>query len=202
MWRLRSFRAADLDSLYALCAQTGDRGEDATALFREPKLLGALYAAPYGVFAPESCFLVEDAGGVAGYAVGVHDTVAFDAWMIAEWLPKWLRDGETLLRGGGADAATLRDMESYTLTPRPIVEGHPAHLHLAVLPRLRRCGAGRALAERWMDNARKCGVSAAHIGVAAANLSGLAFWRAVGFAPIPGLADAEGPENVFCGRAL
>lgn len=205
MAEIRPYRAADLPSLYAICLQTGDRGADATGAFRDPELLGALYSAPYGVYAPDCCFVLEDGTGVGGYAVGAHDTQAFDAWMIRDWLAP-LRG--RLARPEGdrsvwdADQRVIDDLHSYAPTPEAITTRYPAHLHLNILTRLRRRGYGRRLAERWAAGARAASVAAAHIGVDAGNRSGLAFWRAVGFEPIPGLADAEGPENVFCGRAL
>ena len=185
--------------------QTGANGEDLTPRYKNPDLLGALYAAPYGAYAPERCFLLEDESGVAGYVVGAHDTAPFDAWMRRDWLAPF-RERYPAPSGDPAswseDERCIHAMHEYRPTPEAVCSRYPAHLHLNILPRLQRRGWGRRLAQRWVEDARAAGVSAAHVGVAAANVSGLAFWRAVGFDPIPGLADAEGPGNVFCGRML
>jgi hypothetical protein len=45
---LRGYRPGDQGHLYRICLQTGDHGTDATAQFRDPDLLGHVYAAPYG----------------------------------------------------------------------------------------------------------------------------------------------------------
>jgi len=39
---IRPYRPADIDALYHICLLTGDRGQDATSLHHDPKLLGAL----------------------------------------------------------------------------------------------------------------------------------------------------------------
>lgn len=203
MAQIRPYRSEGLPSLHAICVQTGENGEDLTPLYKDPDLLGALYAAPYGVYAPQRCFMLEDEMGAAGYVVGVHDTARFDDWMIRDWLAPY-RALHPAPIGDSADWSPddrcVHGMHAYRRTPEAISSRYPAHLHLNILPRLQRKGWGRRLAQRWIDDAHAAGVSAAHIGVVAANTRGLAFWRAVGFEPIPGLADAEGPDNVFCGR--
>ena len=49
---IRGYQPGDLRALYQVCLQTGDSGRDATAQFRDPDLLGHVYAAPYGVLEP------------------------------------------------------------------------------------------------------------------------------------------------------
>ena len=63
MAEIRAVRPSDLDDLYRICLATGAGGEDASALYRDPKLLGHVYAAPYAVLSPRSVFVVEDAEG-------------------------------------------------------------------------------------------------------------------------------------------
>lgn len=70
MATIRGVRADDLDALYHISLKTGDAGQDATALYEDPKLVGHIYSAPYAVLAPEAAFVVEDAQGAAGYIVG------------------------------------------------------------------------------------------------------------------------------------
>ena len=54
MAEIRAVRPSDLDDLYRICLATGAGGGDASALYRDPKLLGHVYAAPYAVFSPQS----------------------------------------------------------------------------------------------------------------------------------------------------
>ena len=44
--RIRPYRPSDLDELYRICLLTGDAGQDATALYQDPRLLGHIFAAP------------------------------------------------------------------------------------------------------------------------------------------------------------
>ena len=46
--RIRPYRPSDLDELYRICLLTGDAGQDATALYQDPRLLGHIFAAPTG----------------------------------------------------------------------------------------------------------------------------------------------------------
>jgi len=85
--QIRGYRPGDLGDLYRICLQTGDSGTDATALFRDPELLGQVYAAPYGLFEPSLAFVVEDQAGVGGYCLGALDSWAFEQRLEQEWWP-------------------------------------------------------------------------------------------------------------------
>jgi hypothetical protein len=76
--RVRPYQSNDLDDLYRICVQTADDGEDGTSLFRDPKLPGHVYMAPYVTFEPSLAFVAEDASGVAGYVVATRDSLAFE----------------------------------------------------------------------------------------------------------------------------
>ena len=87
MAEIRAVQPSDLDELYRICLATGAGGEDASALYRDPKLLGHVYAAPYAVLSPRSVFVVEDTEGVGGYIVGAPDTREFETRLEAAWWP-------------------------------------------------------------------------------------------------------------------
>ncbi|HLY78832.1 MAG TPA: hypothetical protein VKQ70_05630, partial [Caulobacteraceae bacterium] len=74
---IRDAQPGDLDAVYRIALATGDSGQDAAALYADPKLVGHLYAAPYAVLAPQFALVVEDELGVGGYIVGALDTLAF-----------------------------------------------------------------------------------------------------------------------------
>ena len=88
---IRPYRDSDLDDLYRICLQTGDSGQDATSMFDDPRLLGHVFAAPYGLFEPSLAFVAEDEAGVGGYIVGALDSRAFAERLEADWWPA-LRD--------------------------------------------------------------------------------------------------------------
>jgi hypothetical protein len=87
MTHIRPVVAADLDALYRIALLTGDSGADASALHKDPRLVGHIYAAPYATLSPETAFVAEDAAGVAGYIVGALDTRAFEARLERDWWP-------------------------------------------------------------------------------------------------------------------
>ena len=60
MVELRPYRADDLEALYEICLLTGDAGQDASPLHNDRKVVGHIYAAPYGVLEPANVFVAED----------------------------------------------------------------------------------------------------------------------------------------------
>jgi ribosomal protein S18 acetylase RimI-like enzyme len=185
MIEIRTFQSADLDDLYRICLVTGAGGEDATALYRDPKLLGHIYAAPYALLSPRSVFVAEDAGGLGGYIVGAPDTRDFETRLETEWWPSLRRRYRD--PAGEPRAGWDRDqLMSYKIhhpdrTADEIVEAYPSHLHINLLPHLRGAGIGRRLIERWLAAVREMGSRGAHLAVGARNWRAIRFYRACGF---------------------
>ena len=181
---IRPAAAADLEALYRICLETGDSGQDATRLYRDPKLVGHLYAAPYLALAPDSAFVIEDDEGVGAYIVGAADTLGFEARMEAEWWPA-LRPRYPAPTGDPA-GWSLDEMRAWQIHhPRPppklITDPYPSHLHINLLPRLQGRGLGQALIDRWLARMREVGSRGVHLGVSPANQRALRFYRAYGF---------------------
>jgi len=179
---IRPYRPGDLDDLYRICLATGWAGEDASAMYQDPKLVGHLYAAPYGVLAPECALVAEDAEGVAGYILGAADTAAFEAKAEAQWWPK--------LRGaypdptGSPPADWTADQRlawqiHHPRPPRPaLLARYPAHLHIDLLPRVQGQGMGRRMMEAWLALVKSLGAGGAHLECSAQNARALRFYRA------------------------
>ena len=74
MVEIRGFRRDDLDDLYRICLATAG-----AAAYRDPRLVGHVYAAPYAALSPRSVFVAEDAHGVGGYILGALDTRNFES---------------------------------------------------------------------------------------------------------------------------
>ena len=184
---IRPYRADDLDKLYDICLKTGDAGGDATHLYRDPKLIGHVYAGPYGVLSPQTAFVVEDSQGVCGYIVGPADTHAFEERCETEWWPS-LR---TRYPGppGARETWSMDERMAHHIhhpqhMPRRIAEPHSAHLHINLLPRAQRQGAGKRLIDRWYTAVKTQGASGAHLAVGTRNARAVAFYRACGFREI------------------
>lgn len=177
---LRPYHPSDQPGLYRVCLLTGDAGRDATALYRDPELLGHVYAGPYPVADPGLTWVVVDEGGVAGYVVATADTPTFDDWLGARWWPvlreRYARRPDP---GDGTRDHVLVDLVHDA--PRiDVPEGFPAHLHIDLLPHLQGQGWGRRLVATLSDELRARGVPGLHLGVAAQNTGAIAFYERIG----------------------
>ncbi len=180
----RQVAPSDIERLYAISLATGDSGNDAARHYRDGRLIGHIYSAPYAVLCPETCLVAEDAEGVAGYAVGTLDTRAFEARLERDWWPALrLRYPEP----AGAPSAWSADQRRCHMihhprtAPEEVARACPAHLHMNLLPRLQGRGIGRALLELWLSEARQRGAAAVHVATGPSNPRAVRFWEACGF---------------------
>ena len=180
---LRPYHPSDLPGMYRVCLLTADAGADATALYRDPDLVGHVYLGPYPTSDPGLSFVVQDDEGIAGYIVGTADTAAFDAWADEHWWPVLrqrypLRDDP---RDGTADHLLAQRVHGLDRDEAPA--GYPAHLHIDLLPRIQGQGWGRRLISAFTDELRRRGVPGVHLRVDERNLGARAFYTRLGFAP-------------------
>ncbi|MFI7678178.1 GNAT family N-acetyltransferase [Actinophytocola sp. NPDC049390] len=179
--KIRTYRPGEEQVLYDICLLTGDSGADATALYEDPRLLGEVYVGPYLRF-PAALALVGDESGVAGYVLGVPDTLAFEQWCDREWWPD-LRDRYPLgtFPDGSPDDRIVRLIHKPPTASLDVVERYPAHLHIDLLPRLQGQGDGRRLLTALLDGLDAPGV---HLGVGLANQRAIGFYRRMGFTEV------------------
>lgn len=205
MLKLRPVLPRDTDHLYAISLATGAAGGDASHLYRDGRMIGHIYSAPYATLSPETGFVVEDDGGVAGYIVGTFDTRAFEARLENEWWPA-LRAVYVSPAGDpeGWDADQRRAFMFHHPIPAPVevVDRFPAHLHMNLLARIQGKGVGTSLLDRWVSSARAAGVNGIHIAVNATNDAGLRFWEARRFARLPPPAGQPSGRTIWLGRAI
>jgi hypothetical protein len=162
--RVRAYHACDLDALYAISLATGLAGGDASALYREARMMGHIYSAPYAVLSPSSAFVAEDADGVAGFIVGVADTAAFEERLEREWWPplrQHYADPVGPPESWNADQRRCFMIHHPSRTPSMVSAAFPAHVHLNLLPRLQRQGVGPTLLKHWLAAVRS---DAIHVG--------------------------------------
>ena len=198
---IRTYRAGDLDELYDICLKTGDAGRDATSLYRDPKLIGHVYAGAYGVLSPETALVVEDEAGVGGYIIGPADTYAFEKRCEAEWWPA-LRarypDPSGEREGWSWDERMAHRIHHPDRMPRRINELWPAHLHINLLPRLQGQGIGQRLIDRWLATVQAMGACGACLATGQRNARAVRFYRAYGFHE----AERFGPDGILFAIAL
>ena len=170
--------------MYEVCLRTGDSGRDATALYRDPYLLGHVYAGPYPVADPGLTFVLADHLGVAGYVVATADTTAFERWLEANWWPvlraQYPRSQAADPGNGTHDWQRVAHLHDAAVVDDELYERYPAHLHIDLLPRAQGAGAGRRLMETLLAALRERGVPGVHLGVGSGNPGARAFYLRIG----------------------
>ncbi|MEM1284361.1 MAG: GNAT family N-acetyltransferase [Pseudomonadota bacterium] len=204
---IRPILAGDLDALYAISLATGDRGEDASALYVDPRVMGHIYSAPYAVLAPELGLVLEHKGTVAGFALGVTDTAAFEAKLERDWWPRLRMDYRApdpkRRDQWSADERRANSFYHPAQAPRSILTDYPAHMHMNLLPSVQGKGFGSTLLDRWLRLlAAQGGAAGLHVGVNAQNNRALSFWQAKGFAPLTLDASEATERTRWFGRKL
>lgn len=180
--KIRPYRPGEEQALYDICLLTGDSGADATALYEDPRLLGEVYVGPYLRFPDALALVGVDESGVAGYVLGVPDTVAFESWCEREWWPP-LRSRYPLgtFPDGSPDDRIVRLIHNPPTASPDVVERYPAHLHIDLLPRLQGQGDGRRLLTALLDGLGAPGI---HLGVGLANQRAIGFYTRMGFTEV------------------
>lgn len=197
---IRSYRPDDLDAVYDICVRTAADGLDARGKYSDDRLIGDVFAAPYVVLEPEHAHILDDGEGRAvGYILGTADTQRFVERFRAEWLPV------VTPRYDGNDDPRDQEVLHWLRTPErmlvPELTGHPAHLHIDLLPEWQGRGYGRGLMDALRAGLRKAGVEKVHLTMSATNDPARAFYRKLGFTEIevpgspPGTAFGRTTED-------
>ncbi len=188
---VRPYRPGDLPQVYDICVRTADAGGDARGLYSDDRLMGDLFAAPYVTLEPEHAFVLDDAGLAVGYVVGTADTARFVERYRAEWIPavahRWPVPPVPPAESAPAvtpDEAMLALHHRPERMLVPELAGHPAHLHIDLLPAYQGRGFGRMLIQRLFASLADAGVPAVHLGMAPANVAARAFYERLGFTEI------------------
>jgi ribosomal protein S18 acetylase RimI-like enzyme len=198
MVSVRSYEPRDLAAVREICVLTGYRGTDARGVMADTALLPDAYAEPYVVHDPGLAFVADDAGTAVGYILGTTDTVEFARWFGEAWLPVVApRHAAPPEHPGNFEESILRDLHNPSRMVLPELAGHPAHLHIDLLPGYQGRGLGRLLMEAFLAELRARGVQTVHLGMDPANTRARAFYEKLGFEriPVPSVPDA-----VYMGR--
>lgn len=188
-WTVRGFAPGDEAALSAVCLRTGDAGGDATGLYADDGLLADVFLLPYLAFEPELATVVVGNGRPVGYIVATADSVRFAARYRRDWLP-----GFALRHPHPGGIVTFQDrILALGHAPEhaigPDHEEFPAHLHIDLLPEAQGRGIGRTLVRRLLAQLRAAGVPGVQLGVGERNRGAQAFYRRLGFAPLPSTPD-------------
>jgi ribosomal protein S18 acetylase RimI-like enzyme len=141
----------------------------------------------------------DGSGRPLGYVVGVPDTMAFEQTRERSWWP----DLRALYPIDRSEMMTEADQHLVRAIHHPyppsseIVEDHPSHLHIDLLPEAQGAGLGRVLIDTLGAALARRGSTGVYVGVSAVNTSALAFYRKVGFVDL-----LAGPGVAWLGRRL
>jgi GNAT superfamily N-acetyltransferase len=156
---------------------------------------------PFGI-----ALAAEHEGEPAGFLLGVADGDAHRGWVVRTRRLRLAALGAVcLVRRPPAAARFLRTrLGHYLWTLRsggrraPERNGDPALplaaavlTHVAVLPGKRRSGAGRALAEAFVDEARERGAGRARLTTLRDDRGAEEFWKSLGWVPGKAIEDDE-----------
>ena len=158
-------------------------------MFDDPRILGHVFAAPYGLFEPSLAFVAEDEAGVGGYIVGALDSTAFARRLEADWWPA-LRDRYAPPPPGLPPDQQTPDQRAAGFihvpptVPDELAGHYPSHLHINLVPRLQSQGLGRQLMNTEIRALREQGSVGLHFFVWPANQRAIGFYRYLGFTMI------------------
>jgi ribosomal protein S18 acetylase RimI-like enzyme len=198
---IRKYRPPDEDALYEVCLRTGADGQDATSLYADPLLPGHGYVGPYLRLEPEFAFVLDDGDKVSGYVLGARDTHEFERRCEREWWPALRsRYPDPVDVPAGQRSPDQRMAHLFHHPPaaaHTLLDGHPSHLHIDLLPQAQGKGFGRKLLELLLTELAAAGSPGVHLGVSLTNTGAIAFYRRLGF---DHLGDA--PYTAIMGRTL
>jgi ribosomal protein S18 acetylase RimI-like enzyme len=181
---LRPYESRDVDAVYEVCLKTGDAGQDATHLYKDPKALGHLYTGPYVTLEPSLAFVLEDNLGVSGYVLGALDTKKFRERFVKEWLPPLQKRYPD---PPGDETHWTLDEKIYYQLHHPwtdihkALEPYPSHLHIDLLPRAQGQGNGKRMMKTLLEALIIKGSPAVHLGTNPRNDKAFNFYKKIGF---------------------
>jgi len=196
---IRSAVPDDLQAAYYICLKTGDFGGDGEPYYRDdPDALARIFVGPYFAYEPECAFVLEDSGGVCGYALAALDSKKFYARYETEWRVDLCRrfpapQGDPSGWSRTQKVHSWYHQSDYTM-PEPYQQ-YPSHLHIDLLQRAQGKGLGRRLMERLMDTLRDNGSAGVHLGVSALNQRAVLFYQKLGFKQL--MQQGEGEDACF-----
>lgn len=178
---IRPYQKSDYAKLYEICLKTGDSGNDASGIYKDPLLLGHLYVAPYVVFHPELAFIITNNNIPIGYIVGTTDSTRFYQTTEQKWFPP-LRDKYPFPKesDNSADTRIIRLIHKGHPLKAELID-YPAHLHIDILPEGQGHGLGKKLIHIFAEKLIELEVKALHLEVGKKNKNAQLFYEKVGF---------------------
>lgn len=176
----------DRRAIRDICRDTADRGRPLSAQAVDSELLADLLTRYYTDVESRWSWVAEAAGCAVGYVLAAPDTWTFRrtlTWRIVPWAA--LR---AVVRGVPFTPAfrhlvqgAVRRCGRGVWPVFSVPAGHPAHLHINLLPAYRGRGTGSALVRRCLAQLSDAGVAGVHATVRADHPDGCGFFERMDF---------------------
>jgi len=191
-FNIRRIGPGDVDAVYEVCLRTGDNGADAAHLFDDPLALGHIFVGPYLKLEPGLAFVLEDAQGVCGYALGALDSKWYYEAYRTTWLPE-IRQRYPEPTGDPARwSRSQRVYDEYyhpdIFLPEPY-DSYPSHLHIDLLARAQGRGLGPEMMTTLLRELAAKGSPGVHLGMGATNQRAHRFYTKFGFHELARVSD-------------
>ncbi|NNN22246.1 MAG: GNAT family N-acetyltransferase [Acidimicrobiales bacterium] len=201
---IRPYESTDRQAVRHICYETGYMGDSPSFYWGDRESFSDMWSGYYTDKEPESLFVADLNGQVAGYLLGCLDSKKASNPVGIGIRYAFLKGGllnsttrPTLLRTV-VDALSDSVRGASPLTGPFHDSRWPSHLHINFLPEARGKGLGRKIVEAWLDKLRSLGSPGCHLETLAENTSAIAFFKSVGFEihgdpqVAPGLRSKEG----------
>lgn len=182
---IRPYEPRDREAIRTICCDTADCGEPVENFFPDREVFADLLTAYYTDREPESCWVGDCGGAVAGYVTGCLDTRRFVRVMALGIAPRLLikvfrRDVLRYPQSREFVRSNLR------LWLRGRAKGisldeYPSHLHVNLKPGFRSKGLGGELVARFLEQAKAAGSPGAHANVREDSERARKFFEKLGF---------------------
>jgi GNAT superfamily N-acetyltransferase len=181
---IRCYKKDDRQAIRDIAYNTALLGEPATPLLDDKELIADILTAYFTDHEPESCFLAEAEGKVAGYITGARNAQAMHAAFSAVVLPRILfrvLTSPLLLKKSNRVSAYnfIRSVFMGEFHLPDIYEEYPAMLHINIAGEFRGKGVGAKLMSAYLEYLKSNNIPGVHL--AAMSEEGGAFFRKQGF---------------------
>jgi GNAT superfamily N-acetyltransferase len=184
--QIRPYEPRDRAGLRQICCDTADAGQPVERFFPDREVFADLLTNYYTEWEPQSAFIADNGGEVAGYLTGCVNTNRFLRLMTWRIVPVVLV--KALFRGVLWHPQTVRLLcANFSLWLRngyrrgPTLDDYPAHLHVNVRLSCRGKRLGQRLVEAFCERARTRGARGVHAGVSDGNSRACHFFEELGF---------------------
>lgn len=176
---IRSAQQTDLPILYEICLKTADTGGDATAKLANGRMAGDCLIAPYLHYNLKYCSVLEASDGPVGYLTGCSNTDDFENWFAGRCQTRLIKKYPRVRGHSKLESILYEKIHRPAQEPNKLSQ-YPAHLHISLVPEMRRCGYGKKmiyLFEQQLRHDRVCGY---HLTVSSENSSAIEFYHHIG----------------------